>query len=555
MRTGNIVLAALAALALIACGKKDKAGPPSASSAAASIEAASPLEKPFALKGAKDVDVDALFALMPEKNRPTYVKKSFDAKLGATIVTGLRFVDRTPENDEDDGFTIDRAEFYGVDMAAIDRAKAAEPAIDAPFEKLFEKVRLFGFKPLSTEDGSTIGAIEIDRFELRRGGFAETEEENLAAFFNTFQYAGLYFKDIAVGDTIEDGSFSLTAPDLRFVGVGGGKAAAIISRNFEYRLDQPASVTEAMAGAAGGAAGAFLTGPLKGIVAPDKQRVAVKSFEWRNIDMSGLMAYGLKKEKPPMSARNLMNFGTMRLLGAETYIDEKKAASLAEGSVSAAEFAWLLPSKIKSGSKGLVYDFTAYAAGEPKIVSILKGHGLHNVKSEADLSWDWAPDKGGASLRSSFTSDVLADMTLNADFSGLDLKKMAAASEAGEPQPVVALGVFNGFSLRIADKKLLDAMFDIYALEAGGTGAELRKSMPSMVRLSGAAAAAQSPRFGAYADAVANFIEEGGALEISARPKTPVPLKTLAASGMQDPEAFPELINLEVVHKPKTQKK
>jgi hypothetical protein len=32
-------------------------------------------------------------------------------------------------------------------------------------------------------------------------------------------------------------------------------------------------------------------------------------------------------------------------------------------------------------------------------------------------------------------------------------------------------------------------------------------------------------------------------------------LKTLAASGMQDPEAFPELINLEVVHKPKTQKK
>ncbi|MEQ1931214.1 MAG: hypothetical protein ABL957_11905, partial [Parvularculaceae bacterium] len=426
-----LVCAALsAALSLAACGKKESSGGQAvaAKGAAADISSASPLDQPFTGKGGEKIDVDALFSLIPGKSRPTYEKAAFDASLGATVVTGLKFADRKTDDEENDGFTVERAELYGVDMAAIDRVKAAEPALDAPFENLFQKVRLFGVKPADANAGASIGAVEIDGFRLRRGGFSESEDENIAAFFNAFEYAGLYFKDIAAHEKVgESGSIAVKAPDVRIVGVGGGKLGAFLVRDLSYDLDRPAEADDLVANAAGGPVGALLTGPLKGMVAPDKQRMTVKSFEWRNIDLSGLMAYGLKKEKPPMSALDLIDLGSMRALDAATYINGKKAVSAAEATVSVLDFTWLAPSKIRSQTKGVEYDFTAYAGeNEPKMLAALKGHGLNSVKASADFAWDWDPNKGGAALKSSFLSDKLADFKMDASVSGWDLKKMAA---------------------------------------------------------------------------------------------------------------------------------
>jgi hypothetical protein len=75
-----------------------------------------------------------------------------------------------------------------------------------------------------------------------------------------------------------------------------------------------------------------------------------------------------------------------------------------------------------------------------------------------------------------------------------------------------------------------------------------------MIRLSGASLSLGNPRMAAYVDAVANFVGEGGTLEISARPKTPVPFEAMAAAGAQGPNALPDLISLEVVHKKKAGK-
>ena len=438
-------------------------------------------------------------------------------------------------------------------MAAIDRVKAAEPALDAPFENLFQKVRLFGVKPADANAGASIGAVEIDGFRLRRGGFSESEDENIAAFFNAFEYAGLYFKDIAAQEKVgESGSIAVKAPDVRIVGVGGGKLGAFLVRDLSYDLDRPAEADDLVANAAGGPVGALLTGPLKGMVAPDKQRMTVKSFEWRNIDLSGLMAYGLKKEKPPMSALDLIDLGSMRALDAATYINGKKAVSAAEATVSVLDFTWLAPSKIRSQTKGVEYDFTAYAGeNEPKMLAALKGHGLNSVKASADFAWDWDPNKGGAALKSSFLSDKLADFKMDASVSGWDLKKMAAAQTAGERNLFAAFARLDGFALTLTDKKLLDAVFDISAIEMGGTGAELRRNAPALVRLSGAAFAAANPRLSAYVDAVADFIGEGGTLEITAKPEAPVPLQAMSVAG---PETLPDLLNLEVTHKPPANK-
>ena len=122
--------------------------------------------------------------------------------MGATVVTNLRFADA---NDEE-GVVAERAEFYGVDLEAINRINAAEDApTDAPFETVFEKVRLLNVASEGLEDADdaelevVIGGIEFDKLQIRQGG---VESDNGAAegaqFFNAVTIAGIYFKDIAI---------------------------------------------------------------------------------------------------------------------------------------------------------------------------------------------------------------------------------------------------------------------------------------------------------------------------------------------------------------------
>lgn len=557
MLTRTILLAGVAALALGACGKKEAAGAPETKSSAAAAQtgAASPLDAPFALKGAKAVEADAIFALLPEDGRPTYESARFDETLGATVVTKLVF------SDDDDGSTekllIDRAEFYGVDLDAIDRAKDGTGAVDAPFESIFQKVRLFGVSTQSADGDDAdlrIGGVEIDRFRIRQGGFKDGEDSDKGAahFFNAFDLAGLYFKDLNVagaGDE-ESGALSLKAPDLRFVSLGGGKLGAVIAKDAEYELVQTPAARQALAQSMGPQGAFLLNGPLGAFIAPAHQRATFKSFEWRSVDLSGWMGYALKGEKPPLTARNLINLGTMKILDSTMYVDGRKAATTTEATVSAAEFTWLIPSKIRSETKGATYDFSAYLPPEEtQAVEIVKRHGLNNVKGAGTFAWDWDAAKGGAALKSNFDTQGLADIDFGLELAGLELEKINKAIEAGRNDAVAEYGAFKSLNVKIADEKLLDALFDIAGLQTNQSGADLRASAPAMIRLSGAQAAAMSPRIGDYVAAVADFVAQGGTLEIAAKPASPVTFKALAVAGQSGPQAVPDTLNLTVTHK------
>lgn len=558
MKIKAILFAGAASLTLISCGKKDEAGPETKSSAAAARpEAGSPLDAPFKLAGAEPIDVDALFSLLPEEAAPSYDSAAFDEKLGATVVTNLRIIDRDPDNAlEFDGLTIERTELYGVDMEAIERVKAAEATADAPFEKIFDKVRLFGVKPASPDAGAqtTIGGIELDQFRLRQGGFKADKEgdDNPAFFFNAFDLAGLYFKDFIIDGADEQaGDIKVKAPDLRFVGLGGGKLNAVIAKDFEYEVKQSPEARAAMARAMG-PGGALMSGPLKGFIAPDHQRTKMESLEWRGVDFSGLMAYGLKDEEPPVTAKNLIDLGSIKALDMETFIGERRAAKVAETKVDRIRFTWLIPSDVHSVSKGGEYDLTAYVSEEEtEAVETLKKHGLDMVKGESELSWTWDAAQGGANLGASFVTDKLADFSLDFALAGLELEKINALIEAGEENAIAKAGAFKGFGATLIDKTLLDAIYDVSALQMGGDGEDLRQSTPAMVRLTGIQAASINPRIADYVDALANFLADGGTLEIAARPEQAVPLEAIAAAGDSAPQTLPDLLNLTVTHKEK----
>jgi len=294
----------------------------------------------------------------------------------------------------------------------------------------------------------------------------------------------------------------------------------------------------------------FFDGPLQGFFAPDEQRVTIKTFEWRDIDFSGLLAWGLKGEEPPMTAENLINLGAVKMTDAETFIGEKRASIMKEATISAMDFTWLAPSNIRADTKGAVYDFTAYMPEtEEAAAKILKDYGLDNVKGDGYAEWRWDNDKGGAKLDYVVETAGLADFSLGLGLSGLKLKDMAAAREAGEDNVFLAQGAFDHFALKITDEKALDAIFALSALQMGGAGEDLRQSVPAMVRLSGMQAAQMNPRISGYVDAVAEFIAKGGTIEITAKPATPVPFTGLQSTGMTAPQTLPDVLDLKVTHK------
>jgi len=568
MKFTKILFASAAALALAACGGNDDAkdAPKTdASVQAAKASSKSPLDAPFRLKNAEEIDIDQLLALLPADKRPTYEGASFDNSLGAMIVTKLFF----SSAGDDEGLMIGRAEFYGVDLEAIERiqktsdndAQDATSDNDAPFETVFQKVRLFEVASQGGgEDESvmTVGGVEIDALAVRQSGLAD--DANAAHLFNALNLAGLYFKDINL--TVSDDAaplFTFMAPDLRLVGVGGGKLSAFIANELEYTLSQSEQTIAALRQTMGPQAGFLLDGPFQNFIAPAHQRATIDAFEWRNIDFSGLMEYGLKEEMPPVTAKDLVDLGVMTMTDMSVFIgekpegekpgSEKRAAFIKEASVSAMEFTWLAPSKFRADTKGAIYDFTAYIPeAEEEMLNVLKESGLDSVKGDGFVEWLWNSDNGVAGLDYVANTQGLVDLAMTADFGGFKLDDIAKA-QTGDVEAISALGSFKGFSLTVADEKLLDAIFAIAALQMGGSASDLRQSAPAIIRLSGAQMGQLNPRISGYVNALADFIAKGGTLAIKAQPEEPVTFSALQAVGQTAPQTLPDVLELEVTHK------
>ncbi|GJL95510.1 MAG: hypothetical protein DHS20C05_19150 [Hyphococcus sp.] len=556
MKFSNILVVGLAAVALVACSKKDDDGAApqtEASAKAAKTDSASPLDSGFKLKNAEAVDIDKLLALIPAGARPSYDRAEFDEKLGATVVTNLKFADAK----DGESVNVERAEFFGVDLDAIDRIKAATDAgVDAPFETVFQKVRLLNVSANGFEDGEgafSIGGVEFDQMAIRQGGVEGTGSGNEAArFFNAVNLAGLYFKDFSLAANEADAaSVALAAPDLRFVGLSGGRLGAIIANGLSYQVDQSPETLAQMGAAMGPQGAMILSSPLRNFIAPANQSVEMKSMEWRDIDFSGLMGWGLKGEEPPVSAKDLIDLGTVKATDIVTQINGKKAATLDEATISAAEFTWLIPSKFRADSKGAVYDFTAYAVdGDEDTLAVLNEYGLDNVTGDGFAEWNWNTKSGVGDFDYVANMNGFADIAMGFGLGGLKLDDIAAAQENGADNVVAALGTLNGLSLTLADEKALDAIFALSALQMGGSGEDLRASASGMIRLAGAQGAMMNPKIAAYVDAVADFVARGGTLEIVADPADPVAFSALQ-SGAVSPATLPDVLGLTVTHKEK----
>ncbi len=533
----SLLFLGAAALALTACDRAEKSGATPSASKAASVSAPSPLDSPFKLKDAAAVDVDALASLLPPELRPSYQSARFDEALGATVLTGVTL-------GEEKSVTIERVELYGVDQAGVARLVENEGADSAaPFEPIFTKIRFYDFST-DGESGDrpvTIGAGEIDRLRVRQGAFADDQQASgLASVFNAFELGGLYLKDAAIGSKEGDDAFALSAPDLRLVGIGGGKLEALIANQLEYRVSGAPEGSPPQVG-----------GPFETFIAPRAQRVAVRIIEWRGLDLSGLLPFSLRGETPPTSARDLVNIGEITALDVETWYGDKRF-SFAPKTAVEADFIWLAPSKIRSVATDTVYDLTAYFGAEDAAsIELLQKRGLDELKADSRFSYDWEPKSGAVSIKSDISAPAAAiiDFALTAD--GLEIDALATALEEDDADAISGLVRLKSASINVRDEVVLDAFFDLAALQAGGTGKDVRAAAPALVRLAGVQAAAAAPSARRYFDAIATFVEQGGSLSIKVNPKEPMRLKELGERGAAGPEAVVQALGVEVTHTPR----
>lgn len=552
MMPHRALLALVAAFAFAACAKKSEAPRTPASVEAADIDAASPLDRPYRARDGEALDIDRLFEILPLYLRPTYAKSDFDKKTGATVVADLEF-------GGEKGFRVKRAEFYGVDLDRIERVKSAEnAALDAPMEPVIAKLRLYDIESVDGDEpgGVTIKAAEIDALRIRQGGVPkESAASGLAAFFNAFDVAGVYFKDVRATGADETRSdtgaaFDFEAADLRLVGVGGGRVDAVVARDVGYIVRQSSSAIAAAGKGLGPAGDVLLNGPLRNFIAPENQRVKAKSLEWRNISFAGLMQYGLKGERPPISARDLIDLGTARLVDTETFFGDKRVSIVPQTDISAMEFDWFAPSKIRAVTRGGVYDFTGYVPDtEEKAIAELKSRNLDRVKADSDLAFDWSAETGAAVFSTGFDSSGLADLDIDVALDGLELKRIEAARLAGARNAAGELARLERFSFVIADEQMLDAFYALSALQTGGEAKDVRAATPALMRLTQLELKRSNPRVASYIDALADFLEDGGTLEVKAEPEAPVPLEALGAAAAGGPDAMAAAVNLTVTRK------
>ncbi|MEM8934980.1 MAG: hypothetical protein AAGC77_01070 [Pseudomonadota bacterium] len=555
MTLRKMIFTSAAIAALTACGNQDaeSASPagvvPSAETL--SVTTSSPVDAPFNLQGADPLDFELLLQKIPEENRPTYETAEFDPGLGATVVTNLTFSD----SDDGEGLRIGRAELYGVDIEAVERVEALEDApFDAPFETIFEKVRLFEIESVGFaeyEPKLTIGAVEFDQLNVRQG-MPRNGSGNSAAFFNAVDIGGLYFKDFQftqvseIGDNIE-----FASPDLRMVGLGGGKLAAIIANDLVYTVAQTDETLDAARETLGGPASLVFDSPYFEFILGAQQRGEIETFEWRKIDLSGLLEYGLRKEEPPVSARDLLDLGSMRMTNVESYINGRRVSSVEEATMSAAQFEWLIPSKVRFDAKNAVYDWTAYVPEtDETAIAMLKERGLDKLEGESSFAWDWGADNGEAALDYVATTGGFADVFMDLNMSGFVLDDLAERFESDDPALDATLpGALDGMSVKIVDENAIDAIFAIAALSTGGEPGAMREMAPTFLRFMAMDAGSIHPKLPGYVDAVADFLSRGGTLEAVMAPAEPVPFEAIAtAADADDPGALIDLVGLEITH-------
>lgn len=588
----NMFCASVAAIALQSCA-----------TAPSTLTASDLLSGPYALRGGAAFDVDAMFAALPEWLNVTHGGAGFDAGLGAMVVSDLRFAFAgAPQS----GLRAERAVIWGGDPAAMNAVFSGAASL-TQMSLLFDRMTLENVtsEGLQWEAGSENASLSIDKFVIdglaaRSYALAAkpgTDQgasvlRNLAAVMGAFAYDGAAYSGVSFklnnsrGDKVEMSLAEAFARDynagavayqsakgmrMAIEGFPGEPLVEVSGKKKEERADPgnpyakilnkpPAEMareivrhpTAFLASAIGGGALAY----------------EIDGTEAWNVDVAQALTWLAKWELPPITETDLMDLGRQTMSGYRQIWNGQPFYTVDYAEVSAADFYWLVPSDYRIAYSGFSYDMnvmmdqmraqmgpgmaTEAAPQLSQMAQTLSALGLDRIAGDMDFGWRWNGETGDAALTAS--SGVIDNFAsaLGVNIGGPSLAQWdVMARDETLAKDAVGDMTLQDFSFAFTDSGFTDRVFAFAAEQKGaGSGPELRQAISGMVRLSGVQAAQMNPRLTAYAQAFADFLDQGGTIAVDAAPKTPVTLNAVQAAAQSSPQTLPDLLNVSVAHLP-----
>lgn len=590
-RAVRTLFCASAALALNSCAT----GP------APVLTAEDLLVAPYALEGGAPFDVEAMFAALPEWVSVSHSGARFDPGLGGVVIDGLTVA---LANAPDARLVADRAVMWGGDPAAVEAVFAGAASL-TEMRALFDRLSVEGLRSegLQWERGAeyaslSIGKLVIDGLSARSYALAAKEGEeaqkaaplrHAAAVLRSFAYDGAAYSDFEFrisnnrGDNVEVSLAEAFARDYdagalayqRIRGfyalLEGGDAAPLVEVSGETR-EEPAQenpYAKILNAPPAETAAEMIRHPaafLAQAAAAGATEYMLDYSETVGMDVGGGLSWLARWELPPITETELLDFGAQTMTGYVERWNGTPTVAIDRASSPAADFYWLVPSRYEIAYSGVTYDFdvmvaqmrdgmgagfaTEAAPQFNRIFEAMSALDLQRITADMDFAWGWNGETGDASLAMGGDAATLGATAFGASMGGPSLARWEALVKDDAPLPVAFGEVsLKRLSYSLTDKGVLDRAFEYAASQNNaGSGAELRQSVAALVRMTGAQAGAENPRFPDYAAAAADFLERGGALSLLASPAAPVTLLKLQTISQTAPQTLPDALDITLTH-------
>ena len=481
---------------------------------------------------AGEVDVDALLKLLPAEAKATYESKSYDSLTGVTTIRNLKIADAKAEGQN--YLAIEEVGLRGLDLAAFehvfDFSKYA-PARDETFKQLFGDVTIR--KASIVAEGKTVGGIE----SITSGGVQMKQLQNLPP-----------------GQNLPSGQGAMANNDVENFKFLGSLLDSIISgpvemTSFTVEADgNKSSIAKLTMG--GITRGQFGPSSLENFEAVSEGNYAkIASASGEGGDFSKVLPWMIKGEMPPVGPEQLLYLGGGKAVGLDYNLMGTKV-TIAEYSISAVNFFWLVPSSLQLGISDLVITPPAEDNGSGFTTAELQKLGISNLDLDFGLDWVLDGAAGTAQLKElRIQESQLLDTTLAIDLNGINLTQLIDPGMSQMSMMQIGL-TYAKFYLK--NNGGFEKFLSLAAQEEGTTPEALKQqAMDQLTQLEGGVPGPDgqpkppSDRVKSIIAALKSFIQSPGTLTVTVQPASPV-TATTGMGAMFDPFSAPDTLGVTV---------
>jgi len=367
---------------------------------------------------------------------------------------------------------------------------------------------------------------------------------------------------------------NMTAETYGVRGIRGSDLDAAFMRNIAFDMKAPMGIADPAAGATAMPAMSLSGG--------------IDYIGMQGTKLDKLARYLAIGEWPPRTETDLLSYGLVSVKNEHFGLNGHDVFSVGEATIDARKWHWFIPAKVNIAANDVVYDIealmdfasdvekstapsvllevnpdgatkpadatlaTSSAAPmiDPAIMQMLTKYGLDKPSIDFAMGWDWNPTSGATTVNTAFGLDKYLRFDLKYDGGMPNFKGVSdlipGGFETAKGDEIGALfsknSTLKAVEFKVADEGGLDKIFALtaeigktlppdatggVAMFANATPASLRQMASAGVYMAADQAAAITPGLKEIVAPFGAFIEKGGRVQFTLKPKAPVSIANI----------------------------